>query len=367
MPSELARTFATRNFATHPLTREEALQAIAFEAPEDLDALYAASSRVRGEMFGQDVSVCTIVNAKSGNCSEDCGFCAQSAHYQKDTGVTTYPLMSAQDIVNVAWERKAIGGREFSIVTSGTGVYRKEEVDTLVDAIKRVNDEVGMESCASLGLMKREDLLRLKEAGMVHFHHNLETAKSHFNNIVTTHTFEDEVETVRLAKELGFEICCGGIFGMGESREQRVELMETLRDLDVDSIPINFLNPLKGTKLDYLKPMPAEEALKVIAVMRLMMPGTPSFVCGGREVTLGERQDEIFRAGASGLMMGNYLTTSNRNYLDDRTMVSKQGLRIKDDGCHVMTKKPMDIKAPEKQVRQAVPSQKLYQIERPAN
>lgn len=367
MASELALGFKTRDFTHKPLTREEALQAINFESKEDLNLLYEASSRVRGQMFGPDVSVCTIVNAKSGNCAEDCGFCAQSAHYQKDTGVTTYPLMSTDDIVNVAWERKAIGGREFSIVTSGTGVYRKEEVDTLVDAIKRVNDEVGMESCASLGLMKREDLLRLKEAGMVHFHHNLETARSHFQNIVTTHTFDEEVETVRTAKELGFEVCCGGIFGMGESREQRVELMETLRDLDVDSIPINFLNPLKGTKLQDLKPLPAEEALKVIAVMRLMMPGTPSFVCGGREVTLGTRQDEIFRAGASGLMMGNYLTTSNRNYLDDRKMVADQGLRIKDDGCHVKTKKPMEITIPEKEVRQAVPSQKLYQIERPAN
>ncbi len=367
MASELALGFKNRDFRKEPLTRDEAVKAINFESKEDLELLYAASSRVRSEMFGQNVSVCTIVNAKSGNCSEDCGFCAQSAYYQKDTGVTTYPLMSADDIVNVAWERKAIGGREFSIVTSGTGVYRKEEVDTLVDAVKRVNDEVGMESCASLGLMKREDLLRLKEAGMVHFHHNLETARSHFHNIVTTHSFDEEVETVRMAKELGFEVCCGGIFGMGESREQRVELMETFRDLDVDSIPINFLNPIKGTKLDHLKPMEAEEALKVIAVMRLMMPGTPSFVCGGREVTLGARQEEIFRAGASGLMMGNYLTTSNRNYLDDRTMISSQGLRISDDGCHVKTKQPMDIQKPQKEVRQAVPSQKLYQIERPAN
>lgn len=367
MPSALALGFKDRDFRSNPLTREEAIEAIGFESPEDLGLLYAASSRVRAEMFGKDVSVCTIVNAKSGNCAEDCGFCAQSAYYQKDTGVTTYPLMSADDIVNVAWERKAIGGREFSIVTAGTGMYRPEEVDTLVDAVRRVNDEVGMESCASLGLMKREDLLRLKEAGMVHFHHNLETARSHFPNIVTTHSFDDEVNSVRMAKELGFEVCCGGIFGMGESREQRVELMETLRDLDVDSIPINFLNPIKGTRLAHLKPMEAEEALKVIAVMRLMMPGTPSFVCGGREVTLGNRQDEIFRAGASGLMMGNYLTTSNRNYLHDREMVAAQGLRIKDDGCHVKTKQPMEVKTPATEVRQAVPSQKLYQIERPAN
>ena len=177
--------------------------------------------------------------------------------------------------------------------------------------------------------MRRPELARLKAAGLMHYHHNLETARSHFGNVCTTHAYDEQLETVRAAKELGFELCTGGILGMGETPDQRVEFALTLRELDVDCVPVNFLNPRPGTPMADVKAITAEECLAAVAVFRLMMPAAHIFVMGGREVNLGEQQDRIFDAGADGTMVGNYLTSAGTQPSDVVGMIRRRGLQVK--------------------------------------
>jgi biotin synthase len=295
------------------------------EAEAFFTEILPLAKTLRERAFGNEISFCSIVNAKSGACVEDCSFCSQSNSY-KGAQAPLYPLMSSEKIFEKAKEAESFGATEFSIVTSGRGMNKEKELDTMVDAITRIRQETDMETCASLGLMSREDLLRLKAAGMINYHHNIETARSYFSNIVTTHTWEEEVETVKTAKELGFQVCCGGIFGMGENLEQRVEFIFQLRDINPDSIPINFLNPRPGTPLADKHDLTPLDCLKIIAVLRLAMPAKEIFVCGGREVNMGKFQELMFDAGASGTMLGNYLTTQGRSPEQDLELIRKQGL-----------------------------------------
>jgi len=280
---------------------------------------------LRERAFGNEVSFCSIVNAKSGACVEDCSFCAQSNSY-KAAPSPVYPLLSAQEILEKAKEAEGFGGTEFSVVASGRGMTKKKELDQMVDAIHLIREQTQMETCASLGLMNREDLQRLKDAGMVHYHHNIETARSYFPNIVTSHSWEEEVETVQLAKEMGFEVCCGGIMGMGENLDQRIEFTYQLKEIAPDSIPINFLNPRPGTPLADRHDLAPLDCLKIIAALRLAMPHTEIFVCGGREVNLKGFQEFIYDAGASGTMLGNYLTTRGQNPETDLEQIRRLGL-----------------------------------------
>lgn len=283
------------------------------------------TKELRERAFGNQISFCSIVNAKSGACVEDCSFCAQSNSY-KAAPSPVYPLMSVEKILAKAKEAESFGGTEFSIVTSGRGMSKEKELDTMVDAITRIRQETQMETCASLGLMERADLQRLKDAGMVNYHHNIETARSYFPNIVTTHTWEEEVEAVKTAKEMGFEICCGGIMGMGENLDQRVEFTYQLKDIAPHSIPINFLNPRPGTPLADRHDLTPLDCLKIIAILRLAMPETEIFVCGGREVNLKEYQKYMYDAGASGTMLGNYLTTPGQDPDADLKQIRELGL-----------------------------------------
>lgn len=307
------------------ITPEEALHVLQCSHDDFFNIVLPLTRALREKSFGKHVSFCSIVNAKSGACPEVCNFCSQSAAF-KEAEAPLYPLMSSDEIVARAKKAEAAGATEFSIVTSGRALTKAREVDVLVDAVTRVNTETNMESCASLGLMKRDDLIRLKEAGMVNFHHNIETAPSFFSNIVKTHSFDDEVEAIREAKDLGFHVCSGGIFGMGESLEQRVEFVFTLKDLDVDSIPLNFLNARPGTPLENVKDLTPLDCLKAIAITRLAMPTTEIFVCGGKEINLGDFQRYIYDAGASGTMIGNYLTTEGRDPQEDITLIRSLGL-----------------------------------------
>ncbi len=307
------------------ITSDQALAILKMSEAKFLAEILPLAKALRERAFGNEVSFCSIVNAKSGACVETCKFCAQSNSY-KGAQAPVYPLMSAEKIVEQAKEAESFGATEFSIVTSGRGMTKAKELDTMVDAITKIRQETQMETCASLGLMSREDLLRLKAAGMINYHHNIETARSYFPNIVTTHSWEEEVETVKNAKELGFQVCCGGIFGMGESVEQRVEFIFQLKDIDPDSIPVNFLNPRPGTPLAELHDLTPLDCLKIIAVLRLAMPAKEIFVCGGREVNMKEMQDKMFDAGASGTMLGNYLTTRGQNPEEDVGMIRRLGL-----------------------------------------
>ena len=292
---------------------------------EELDYLFIGTNRIREHFKGQDVKICSIVNAKSGKCVEDCSFCAQSSSFQTDS--PEYELMNVDEIVAAAKEAEAFGSNEFSIVASGTSLDDRKELDRVIEAIKRIKAETNLETCCSLGLMPMEHLKELKEAGLDRCHHNLETAKSHFDKVVSTHTYEDEVNAVQNAKAAGLQVCVGGIFGMGESFAQRAELGFSIRDLDTQSFPINFLKPIEGTGLDHLEPLEHYEALRTIALLRLILPNIDLFVCGGREEVLTDQQERLFSAGANGILGGNYLTTKGQDPKRDIDMIEGLGLR----------------------------------------
>ncbi len=310
-----------------PIPAEEARRLIRATGPA-LEALLDRAAAVRAAVHGAEVSLCGITNAKSGLCPEDCGFCSQSARY-KDAEAPVYGLLSPREIADQARAAEAAGAREFSIVCSGTRVSRESELAAIEEAVRLIKEETTLEPCASLGLMRRPELERLRRAGLQHYHHNLETAPSHFDAVCTTHTFQEQIDTIRTAKELGYKLCTGGILGMGETPEQRVELAEVIRELDVDCVPVNFLNPRPGTPMAHLQAITADECLAAIAVFRLMMPTAHIFVMGGREVNLGDRQDSIFRAGADGTMVGNYLTSAGKTPDEVIAMITGQGMQVR--------------------------------------
>jgi biotin synthase len=302
----------------------EALELLSCEGAS-FYALMARAGAVREARKGREVRLCGIINAKSGRCEENCAFCAQSAHHRAE--VPVYPLVKEEEIIGRARELAEMGVKEYSIVTSGKSVRVEEELETIIRAVKRLTGEGLVFRCASLGMLPEESMKRLKEAGLVKYHHNLETARSHFPAICTTHDYDEDIATIRAAMDAGLSVCAGGIFGMGESDAQRVELAETLRDLDVPSVPLNFLNAIPGTPLEKSAPLRPEECLKIIAVYRLMMPDRDLYICGGREKNLRDLQSWIFMAGANGLMVGNYLTTTNRSIDLDLEMIRDAGLK----------------------------------------
>ncbi len=293
----------------------------------ELTELFTTAEAVRFHHHGTQVNTCGISNAKSGRCPEKCNFCSQSAHFS--TAAPAYTVKSAETIIDEAKAAFEGGVREFSIVMAGKAITREPELQVLEDAFKGIRAQTGMQTCASLGLMKRPELERLKAAGMQSMHHNLETARSFHPNIVESHTYDEEVETIRTAKELGMYVCSGGIFGMGESWAHRVEMALELRELDVDSVPINFLNPRPGTPLGHLRELSPLDCLKIIALYRLVLPTKDLIVCGGREMNLGDRQVDIFKAGANGLMLGNYLTTAGQAMAQDHGLMAAEGMQIR--------------------------------------
>lgn len=271
--------------------------------------LMALALRTKLANRGLQFSLCSIINAKSGQCSEDCRFCVQSAHFQ--TGAPVYPLLATEEIVAAAWAAKGNGATHFSLVTSGRGLAGRDlaRVATIIDSIRQ---EVGIPVCASLGILSRQDLAMLKAAGMTRYHHNLETSEAFFPRIVTTHTFAERVDTILAAKAEGLEVCAGGIFGLGESEEDRLAMAQTLRTLKVDSVPINILIPLPGTPLTGSPPLPVLALLRSIALYRLLLPEVPIRLAAGRETALQDFLSSAFMAGADGMMIGGYLTEKGR-------------------------------------------------------
>ena len=306
------------------ISSDKALQLESF-THEELDYLFIGTDRIRDKFKGEDVKICSIVNAKSGRCVEDCSFCAQSSSFKTDAPETE--LMSVEEMVAAAKEAEAFGANEFSIVASGTKMDDRQELDKVIAAVRRIKAETKLETCCSLGLMELDDLKELKAAGLDRCHHNLETAASFFNKIVTTHTYEDEVKAVQNAKEAGLQVCVGGIFGMGETFAQRVELAFSIRELGTQSLPINFLKPIDGTGLDHLETIEYYDALKTIALLRLVLPKIDLFVCGGREEVMTDKQEQLFSAGANGILGGNYLTTKGQDPKRDIEMIQSLGLR----------------------------------------
>lgn len=304
------------------ITHQQALE-MASAGPDRTMDLIALANKIRQRFKPTEVFKCAIINAKSGMCPEDCAFCAQSAHHQ--TTAQTYDLLSAELLEQTGLDMAASGASNYSMVTSGTNLT-PTEIKTVCEVARKLKQKTSLTLCASVGLLTAEAANQLKEAGITRYHHNLETSRSHFDRICTTHDYDDDIATVRLAQDAGLVVCSGGIFGMGESWAQRVELAFTLKELDVDSVPINFLNPIRGTRLQDEPLLPPMEALKCIALYRFIHPRRDITVCGGREATLKDFQSWIFAAGANGLMVGNYLTTEGRNIDADLEMISQLGL-----------------------------------------
>lgn len=261
---------------------------------------------------------CAIVNAKSGRCSEDCAFCAQSAHHA--TAASTYPLLAEERIFQRARALAENNVTRMGIVTSGAGPSQAD-FDKLCAVAVKIREKLPIQLCASLGVLDGEKARCLRQAGFSSYHHNLETARSFYPQICTSHSYEVRYETVRQARAAGLRVCSGGLFGLGESWEQRVELAETLRELDVDSVPINFLMPVPGTPLGNHNAPGPMEGLAVIALFRLMLPGKDIVLCGGRNSTLGEWDRLALFGPANGVMLGDYLTTRGNALDRDMTML----------------------------------------------
>jgi biotin synthase len=288
------------------ITFDEALRLAELHGPSQIMPLVERANWLREEEQGRHIDLCSIVNARSGNCSEDCAFCVQSAHHP--TGVDAYPMKSPQEILAHARAAEEAGAHRFCIVTSGKSLPERD-FQMALEALRLIGEETGLTRCAALGLLDQQRAKALKEAGLSRYNHNLETARSHFPAICTTHSYEDRVATVMALKGAGIETCTGGIMNMGETDRQRVEFAFELKALEPDSVPLNFLNPRPGTPLAHLSPLDPWETVKWLAIFRLIMPRPIIRLAGGRLENLGPLQELGFRAGVNGLLIGNYLTT----------------------------------------------------------
>lgn len=301
----------------------------ALEGPE-LWAGLAEAGQVRERRCGRQVSFCVIINAKSGMCSEDCAFCSQSARAASQ--VPHYPLLSREELVDAAEQAAAAGASRFSLVTAGRGLLSPRDRNAVLEAVAAIKAAVPIRVCASLGIVDRGYLTELKAAGLYRFHHNLESAESFFPSICTTHSFAERVATIEAACEAGLSVCAGGIFGLGETLAQRWEMAQSLKDLAVDAIPLNFLHPLPGTPLVHRPMLAPLEALKIVMAFRLFFPERSLIICGGRHMTLRSLAPLLFAAGADALMTGDYLTTKGRMPEDDRQMLADLGLKLVQEG-----------------------------------
>lgn len=285
------------------LNRNDDLQ-IFLETP--LEELSDAAFEIQKHFCGNHVDLCTIINGKSGNCSEDCKYCAQSSKHR--TQIEHHGFVPLEKIVEVAKANQDAGANRFSIVTSGRALSDKD-LDLALEAYRFMHKNLSIDLCASHGILSREQLQKLFDAGVTSYHHNLETSRRFFSKICTSHTFDERIETINNAREIGFCVCSGGIIGMGESWEDRIDLALELSELGIQSIPINSLIPIRGTKLENLAQLRAEDILRTIAIFRFINPTANIRLAAGRKL-LPENGATAFRAGASASITGNMLTTS---------------------------------------------------------
>ncbi len=307
------------------VSMKDVLPLLGAKGPDILD-LAAVANRVREEFNGNEIDLCLLLNAKSGRCPEDCAFCAQSAHHKTEAPV--YPLMDINRIVEEAREAQRKGTGRFCLITSGRELNDKE-FETILRALDRIRRETTLDLDCSLGTLSEERAESLKKVGVTRYNHNVETAESHFHKICSTHSFRDRVKTIEVLKGQGFSICCGGIIGLGESPQQRLELAFSLRQLGIDCIPFNILNPRPGTPLEHSESIPPMEIIKTISLFRLVLPKGTIKIAGGREANLRDLQSLALLAGANGLIVGNYLTTPGRNAEDDFRMIKDLGFKLK--------------------------------------
>lgn len=300
------------------LTKEELLDLY----NSDLDTLLELSK----QFMSNNIEICSLVNARSGKCSQDCKYCAQSSHYRTD--IETYPLIEPEKVLEAAKEAKAHGANHFAVVTSGK-TPEEENFDKIIELIKEINKVDGLSSCASIGILNDEDAKKLAEAGLKRFHHNINTAESYYPNVCSTHTWKDRVETCKLVRKYGMELCCGVILGMGESVEQRVEMAMELAQIHPDSIPINILMPIPDTPFEnYGDKIDEENVLRTLAIFKIANPDSVLRFCGGRMRLSEQGQEKALECCVEGIMTGNYLTTTGKSPEEDLKTVKKLGKNL---------------------------------------
>jgi biotin synthase len=316
------------------ITREEALRLGDLEDHTEIEALIERAWQARTEHFAESTDLCSLVNAKSGGCAEDCGFCAQSRFAEAETPL--HAMMEPDQILEHARAAEAAGAHRFCMVTQGQGLS-KRDFEKVLEGARLVAEHTNLKRCASVGHMSAQRARALREAGIQRVHHNVETAESHYDEVSTTVRYEARLRTIDAVREAGLETCVGGILNLGESRAQRVEMAFELAAINPTSVPINLLNPRPGTKFGDRELMDPWEAVKWIAIFRLILPEALFRLCGGRVENLGALQPLAVKAGLNGVMMGNFLTTLGSTPDEDRAMFTELGLNVArqpDNGAH---------------------------------
>ena len=317
-------TLCERVLSGETITREQALDL--YNQP--LEPLCAAADRIRRTFCQDAFDLCTIINGKSGKCSENCKFCAQSAH--NHTGAAVYPLLSAEEITAEAKKNDAQGVLRYSIVTSGKRLS-DDEVEAMCEAVRQIRAETGISVCVSFGLLDQKQYEKLRDAGVTRVHNNLETSRRNFPNICTTHTYDDKIAAIRAAQAAGLTVCSGGIMGLGENVEDRIDMALTLRELDIHSVPVNVLNPISGTPLEHCIPLTEDEVRRIVAVYRFLLPDASIRLAGGRGLLL-DKGRACFLSGANATISGDMLTTAGITVETDRCMLQELGYEVK--RCH---------------------------------
>lgn len=323
MDSETLKKTTDRVIATGDgVSREEALELIAYG---NLDALRAAADSICKAFHSRRVDTCSIVNARSGRCGEDCKWCAQASRHA--TGCKTYSFLDDEQAMAAARLNEESGIRRFSLVTSGRGVSDRD-LDSFIRLIERLKNETGLRICASMGLLTEIQLKRLKEAGVERYHCNMETSERMWPLLVSTHSQEDKRKTIEAARRQGMTVCSGGIIGMGETAEDRVDFALMLRDMGVDSVPMNILNPIKGTPLEDTPLISEDDIVRCAAVWRFILPRQVIRFAGGRGRLSQKNMERIFTGGINGAIMGDMLTTVGNKVEEDKEMYRRLGLQI---------------------------------------
>ncbi|MDB6055012.1 MAG: Biotin synthase [Verrucomicrobiales bacterium] len=314
-----------RVLAGGQVSREEASWLFSLESTADIFDLMSWANRIREHYKGNKIHLCSIVNAKAGACSENCSFCAQSSAYQ--TGSPRYGFVDPEPVLEAANEANLHQVTAVGLVAAWKGLKEGPMLDEVCDRISELASTGKTRPDASLGIIKSQKVAdRLKEAGLECYGHNLESSRAFFPKTCSTHTFDDRLETIGYLKKAGIKICSGGIIGMGETREDRCDLAYTLKEIGANVVPINILNPIKGTPFENVPPLPPMEVLKTIACFRFILPRQEIMIAGGRTINLRDMQSMVFTAGASALMVGNYLTTLNQPVEKDLQMLKDLGL-----------------------------------------
>ncbi|HJD12652.1 MAG TPA: biotin synthase BioB [Candidatus Ruminococcus avistercoris] len=303
------------------ITKEEAL----FLYGQPLLELCGSADEIRRRFCANRFDICTIINAKSGSCSENCRFCAQSAY--NHTCAASYPLLSKEEIVSQARIDHEQGVLRYSIVTSGKRLS-DEEVDAMCETVREIKEKVGILVCVSFGLLKEQQFRKLKEAGVTRVHNNLETSRRNFPNICTTHRFDDKVQAIRAAQSAGLSVCSGGIMGLGETTEDRIDMALTLRELGILSVPVNMLNPIPGTPLENNERLTKEEMQRIVAVYRFILPKASIRLAGGRGL-LPDKGKSCFTSGANAAISGDMLTTAGITTKTDMALLKELGYEVK--------------------------------------